>query len=83
MRKVIKFEKNDCIPCKSLGQWLDDNNVEYTAVNAFDDPGLAGRYKVRSLPTLLIVEGSDDMVIERFKGFKPEELVAAKEKGLL
>ena len=72
MKKIIKFEKNDCNPCAMVSDLLDKNGVEYEKVNPFDSPELAVKYKIRSVPTVILFE--HDQELRRTVGFKPEEL---------
>lgn len=72
MKKLVKFEKDGCTPCSMVSAWLDKRNVEYEKVNAFDDPMRAAQAKVRSVPTLILMEG--DVEIARTIGFKPNEI---------
>ena len=72
MRKILKFEKNDCNPCALVSDLLDKSGVQYEKVNPFNNPELAIKYKVRSVPTFILVE--QDQEIRRTVGFKPEEL---------
>jgi thioredoxin 1 len=48
--------------------------VQYETVNPFDEPELAVRFKVRTVPTVIVLE--NDEVQHRIIGFKPEELEA-------
>lgn len=72
MRKILKFEKNDCNPCALVSDLLDKSGVQYEKVNPFNNPELAMKYKVRSVPTVILVEQDEE--IRRTVGFKPEEL---------
>lgn len=72
MKKLVKFEKDGCTPCIMVSAWLDQRNVEYEKVNAFNDPMRAAQAKVRSVPTLILME--DDVEVARTVGFKPDEI---------
>lgn len=72
MKKLVKFEKDGCNPCSMVSDWLDQRNVEYEKVNAFNDPMRAAQAKVRSVPTLILME--DDVEVARTVGFKPDEI---------
>lgn len=72
MKKIIKFEKKDCNPCQMVSVWLDTREIEYERIDAFDNPMAAAEMKVRSVPTVILVE--DGKEIKRSTGFKPEEL---------
>jgi len=75
MARIIKFEKNDCAPCAQVSAYLDNKGISYETVNPFDEPELAVKYKVRTVPTLIVLE--NDEVKHRVIGFKPEELEQA------
>jgi glutaredoxin len=74
-RRIIKFEKDDCAPCNMVSEYLDLKGVDYEKVNAFDQPEIAMKYKVRSVPTVIITD--QDEVLHRIIGFKPDELLKA------
>lgn len=72
MKRILKFEKENCNPCKQVSDLLDKSGVEYEKVNPFNNPELAIKYKIRSVPTVVLFE--DDVEIKRTVGFKLEEL---------
>lgn len=75
MKRIIKFEKDDCAPCNMVSEYLDLKGVDYEKVNAFDQPEIAMRYKVRSVPTVIVTY--QDEILHRIIGFKPDELQEA------
>lgn len=75
MARIIKFEKNDCAPCAQVTEYLNNKGVSYETVNPFDEPELAVKFKVRTVPTLIVLEG--DEIKHRIIGFKPEEIAVA------
>lgn len=70
--KIIKFEKDNCTPCTLVSNYLDTFSVEYEKINPFNNPELAVKYKVRSVPTVILIY--QDMELERVVGFKEEDL---------
>ena len=74
MKRIIKFEKNDCNPCAMVSEFLDRKGVEYERINAFDNPEMAMKFKVRTVPTVILME--NDAEVKRVMGFKMEELNA-------
>lgn len=72
MARIIKFEKDDCAPCAQVSAYLDGKGIHYETVNPFDQPDLAARFKIRTVPTVIVLK--DDEVHQRFVGFKPDEL---------
>lgn len=71
-KKLLKFSKSNCLPCEQVTQWLDRNEIMYEEINPFDNPELAGKYKVRTVPSLLLIV--DDEIKVRLTGFNPDEL---------
>ncbi|SFB80268.1 thioredoxin 1 [Parapedobacter composti] len=74
MTRIIKFEKNDCAPCNQVSEFLDRKGITYEKVNPFDKPELAIQYKVRTVPTVIVLDQGQET--QRIIGFKPEELSA-------
>lgn len=72
MKKLIKFEKTDCNPCTMVSEFLDKKGISYERVNAFDNPEMAMKFRVRSVPTVLLLD--DEVEVKRTMGFKIEEL---------
>ena len=72
MKKLIKFEKDDCNPCAMVSEILDKKGVQYDKINPFNDPEMAMKYRVRSVPTVILVNGEEE--VKRSIGFNPEEL---------
>ncbi len=70
--KIMKFEKEDCSPCAMVSELLDKNGVEYEKINPFNNPELAVKFKVRSVPTTILID--NDLEVKRIIGFKPDEL---------
>lgn len=75
MKRILKFEKNDCAPCNMVSEYLDKNGVAYEKVNPFDQPDLAAKFRVRSVPTVIVLKENEE--VHRIIGFKPEELLKA------
>lgn len=72
MRKIIKFEKTDCNPCVMVSQYLNSKATPFESINPFDYPELAVKYKVRSVPTTILIQ--EDEELKRSIGYHPEEL---------
>lgn len=71
-KKLLKFSKSNCIPCEQLTQWLERNHILYEEINPFDNPELAAKYKVKTVPSLLLFE--DGVIKTRLIGFNLDEL---------
>ena len=73
MKKLIKFEKDNCKPCEFVTQYLNSKGVEFEAINAYNDPMRASKMKVRSVPTLMLFD-SEGNEIRRIVGYNPQEI---------
>lgn len=72
MKKIVKFEKEDCNPCKQVSEYFTTRNILFETINPFDNPELAMKYRIRSVPTTLLVEENQEVM--RVIGFQPNEL---------
>jgi thioredoxin 1 len=60
--KVIKFYKNGCAPCNSVGQILESNNVPVENVNIYDDPDAAFDRNIMSVPVTILLDDAGEEV---------------------
>lgn len=74
IKRIIKFEKEDCSPCNMVSEYLDRKGMVYETINPFNDPELAMQFRVRSVPTVILMEAEQELA--RVIGYKPEELAA-------
>lgn len=66
--KLLKFEATWCQPCKALKQnmaSLDLTGFEYEAFDVDEKPEMATRYKVRGVPTLIILDDAGNEIARR------------------
>ena len=69
-RKLLFFSKGEtCEPCKEVQEYLDDRGIEgYTKINPFEEIDLSIQYNIKTVPTLVLVEGGKE--IKRVVGSK-------------
>ncbi len=76
MKKILKFEKEDCNPCFLVSDFLEKNNILFNKIDAYNHPEIAIKYKVKSVPTTILID--NDEILLRVVGYKPEELIQLK-----
>ena len=70
MNKLIKFSRESCVPCKMLGNFLDEQGIVYEEIDVESDIETTVKYGVSGLPTLLLVDENGE-VLDRVVGFNP------------
>ena len=60
MSQIIKFERKNCAPCVLVGNALKSANIPHTAVDVEEQPELAAKYRIMSVPTII---NGDDVVV--------------------
>jgi thioredoxin 1 len=62
--RLLKFSAEWCQPCKMLAKTLEGINLPYTisSIDIDDSPNLAADYKVRGVPTMVLVDDNDKEV---------------------
>ena len=56
---LVDFWAPWCRPCKALEPILEELPVEVARVNVDDEPGIASRYDVLSIPTVILFAGGE------------------------
>lgn len=65
MKKFLKFEATWCSACKQLDKILKNSDlpIEHIDIDEDENASLVSKYKIRSLPTtILIDEGGNELV---------------------
>jgi thiol-disulfide isomerase/thioredoxin len=75
MKKVLRFTASWCGPCKSLAKTLEniETVIPIEVVDIDVHPDIATEYGIRSVPTLVMLDGSVEM--KRMTGVKAENLM--------
>jgi len=80
--KVIDFWAEWCGPCRIIGPIIEDLSQEYNEkaligkVNVDDNPNVAMKYGIRSIPTILILK--DGEVVHKHVGTTTKAALAEK-----
>ena len=75
---LVDFFANWCGPCRMLGSQLEElasdrSEVEIIKVNVDENPGLAKKFGIMSIPVIMLYK--DGQQIDKKIGFMPKELI--------
>lgn len=79
---LVDFGAEWCAPCRMVAPMLEElvsesgGAVTLAKVNVDDNPGLAARYGIRSIPTILFVKGGK--VLDQVIGAVPKSQLQKK-----
>ena len=73
--QILKFYADWCNPCKVLETQFNNAQMEHTNINIEDEnnSGLVEKFKIRSLPTVIITDNEGNEVKKHIGLFKSEE----------
>ena len=79
---MVDFWAEWCAPCRAIAPTLEElsresaGKVSLAKVNVDENPGLAARYSIRSIPTILFMKGGT--VVDQVIGAIPKAQIKKK-----
>lgn len=84
---VIDFWAEWCGPCRAITAYIEEMATEYEGkavigkVDVDNNPGIAGRYGIRNIPTVLYVKNGE--VVDKQVGAVPKSALISKLDAIL
>lgn len=75
MKKILYFTASWCQPCKSFAPIMEQvsQTVKVEKIDVDALPNIASAYNIRSVPTVVILNGNAE--VSRFTGARPAQSV--------
>lgn len=75
MKKILYFTASWCQPCKSFAPIMEQvsQTVKVEKIDVDALPNVASAYNIRSVPTVVILNGNTE--VSRFTGARPAQSV--------
>ncbi len=79
---LVDFWAEWCGPCRMLGPTIEELAKEYAGkvkvgkVNVDENPGIASKYSIRSIPTVMIFKNGT--ILDQMVGVQPKEAIKKK-----
>jgi len=83
---VVDFFAEWCMPCLMMAPIIDElaqkmEDVKFVKINVDDNEEIAGKYEVRSIPTMIFFKGGKE--VDKVVGGIDQEALEEKIQGLL